>query len=212
MITQQTADSMLDNLSKLPGNLLQEVTLSDLENVISKNEGGETTPPAPEHPQEPRPEEQDPGTTWDEPRPQGPEPGPQPPPRPGAVNLGIIPASSVLLLLDNVLPLAISVLIKLSTGKKIKKSELKATAGERSQIEPHLQAALNTINIDTSNPWNALIIACVAVYGTKTVEILLNDSDTPQEKETPGATKGKRGRPTKEEAARKRQFVQAGLF
>jgi hypothetical protein len=65
-----------------------------------------------------------------------------------------------------VLPLALNNL----AGTKLKPSDLKLTADEKKQLKPSIEACAKTIPINFSNPWIALGITALAVYGAKTVD------------------------------------------
>lgn len=149
---------------------------SDFLNDIAKNEEGrQPDPPKPpadnpnyrdESNEPPRPNNNAGGTTGAAPN-QGQN-----------LNLGsVLGSKSVVLFLDNTIPLVLTLAAKYAFDIKIKKSALQMTAPEKASIEPIMQECLKTININFDNPWNALLIAFAGIYGSKAAEIMSNEMD-----------------------------------
>jgi hypothetical protein len=111
-------------------------------------------------------------------------------------------------LLDIVAVMALSITFKFAKIP-VQKSEIKATAAEKSTIEPIIKKVLDAMNVQFDNPLSALMVALATVYGSKAVEIFVTKnerkkSNETQESESPvfedfvlGAPIKKRGRPRK---------------
>lgn len=88
------------------------------------------------------------------------------------VNLeGVLPAKTGVMIIDNLLPLGFSMLLKLLFDVKVKKSQLQLTETEKKTVEPIIAECMKTINIDFSNPWVALTFALTTIYGSKAAEL-----------------------------------------
>jgi hypothetical protein len=92
-------------------------------------------------------------------------------PRPGSsVALGGLVQGKVAVdLMDALLP-ALLVLAFHKAGVSIKKSDMQLTVGEKNTLSPVVEACLNTINMDFSNPWSALGMSLAIIYGGKAIE------------------------------------------
>lgn len=111
-------------------------------------------------------------------------------------------------LLDTVL-VAAFVLVLRYAGKDAKKSELKATEAEKRQLEPILQKCLSSVNWNIDNPWSALAVSALFIYGSKILVNWEDMEDRATEQERPAnfgdhlspeafnQVKRKRGRPRK---------------
>ncbi len=124
------------------------------------------------------------------------------------VSPGNIDPRLAVTLLDTVL-VAAFVLVLRYAGKDAKKSELKATEAEKKQLEPILEKCLQQINWNIDNPWSALAVSALFIYGSKILVNWedMNDRETDQERPASfgdhlnpdafNAPKRKRGRPRK---------------
>jgi hypothetical protein len=132
------------------------------------------------------------------------------PEQPNNVSPGSIDPKLATSLLDTLF-CTLLVLVLRYAGKDAKKSELKATEAEKRQLEPLISNCLKSINWNIENPWSALAVSCLFIYGSK---VLVNWEDmedragapsaqqfTPGEHLSPEAfnqpAKRKRGRPRK---------------
>lgn len=119
----------------------------------------------------------------------GPEPGPLNQPTPqnsgggsfnefrqaGNVNIGkVVNAKFAVTLLDNTIPLLFIVIMRVAFNKKTTKKQYQLSAKEREDIEPFIQDALNTLNINFNNPWTALAVVLTALYGSKGAEVAID--------------------------------------
>lgn len=91
----------------------------------------------------------------------------------------LVPASLAVDLVDMVLPVLIVLLMDKAFNKKVHKSYFQATAEEKEVITPVLQNYLDSIKVKIDDPFNALIIVLVAVYGTKIIEVSTGNRDKP---------------------------------
>lgn len=55
-------------------------------------------------------------------------------------------------------------------GLKLRKSELQLTEKEKQTIAPIMQKCLDSVLLNFNNPWNALAITVIAIYGGKLME------------------------------------------
>jgi hypothetical protein len=55
-------------------------------------------------------------------------------------------------------------------GLKLRKSELQLTEKEKGTIAPIMQKCLDSVLLNFNNPWNALAITMIAIYGGKLME------------------------------------------
>lgn len=93
-------------------------------------------------------------------------------PLPGStVSLGgMVQGKLVVDLMDALLP-AIIVLAFHRFGLSIKKSQMQLTQGEKNTLGPIVDACLQSINLDFSNPWSALSVTLLVIYGGKALEV-----------------------------------------
>lgn len=125
---------------------------------------------------------------------------------PGATNIGngqhkvklgaIINGETGVKVMDTMIPLLFVFLFRVGLGVKVNKKELQLTAPERSTATPAMQACLDTISINLSNPWVALAIILAFCYSSKAAEIGMDryfDKLDKDEfvKESGGGTSGK---------------------
>jgi hypothetical protein len=82
----------------------------------------------------------------------------------------LLPADTLLVVIDKLMSVVLPLALNNLAGTKLKPSDLKLTADERKQLKPSIEACAKTIPINFSNPWVALGITAVAVYGAKTVD------------------------------------------
>lgn len=73
-------------------------------------------------------------------------------------------------MMDAMLP-AILVVAFAKMGLSIKKTGLQLTQAEKNTLAPYAEACLNTINMNFSNPWQALAISVIFIYGGKALEL-----------------------------------------
>jgi hypothetical protein len=80
---------------------------------------------------------------------------------------------------------------------KAKPKDFSASASEKKALEQPMRMALDASNITISSPWEALLLAFVATYGSKVAMYMGSNEMTP--KDTPEAEKKKetRGRKPK---------------
>lgn len=83
---------------------------------------------------------------------------------------GMIQGKVAIDLMDALLP-SIIVLAFHRFGLSVKKSQMQLTQGEKNTLEPIVNACLNSINLDFSNPWAALSVTLLVIYGGKAIEI-----------------------------------------
>ena len=65
---------------------------------------------------------------------------------------------------------------------KVPKSELQASSKEKQTLVPVMEQALKSINIQITNPWEALAYAFVAVYGSKVAVAAASNMLNPDKK------------------------------
>lgn len=73
-------------------------------------------------------------------------------------------------MMDAVLP-AIFVVAFAKLGITVKKTALQLTQAEENTLVPVVQDCLNTINMNFSNPWQALAVTLLFIYGGKAIEV-----------------------------------------
>ena len=95
--------------------------------------------------------------------------------------------------IDSIIPAAIVWAYAMFMQRKLKPSLFHLTAAEKRTLEPIIKECLKTINVDTSKPWQALMIVGGMIYGGKFFMIEPEDS-TLIEKPTGSSIDGKRGR------------------
>lgn len=83
---------------------------------------------------------------------------------------GMVQGKLVVDLMDALLP-SIIVLAFHRFGLSVKKSQMQLTQGEKNTLGPIVDACLNSINLDFSNPWSALSITLLVIYGGKALEV-----------------------------------------
>lgn len=96
----------------------------------------------------------------------------QPTGNPGGQNVsvgGMVDSKFAVNILDALLP-ALIVLACTKGGIKVKKTDFELTVKEKETIAPVLQQCLNSLMINFNNPWNALGVSLVVIYGSKTLE------------------------------------------
>jgi hypothetical protein len=82
---------------------------------------------------------------------------------------GLVQAKVVVEVFDALIP-AVLVLAFLKLEIDVKKTDFQLTAAEKNTLAPILEACLNSVNLDFSNPWTALAITMIAIYGGKALE------------------------------------------
>lgn len=114
------------------------------------------------------------------------------------VNLGsILDAELATKLLDNMVPLLFVLILRFGVGIKVNKSELQATLKERETLHPVVAKCLDSIQINLSNPWHALLLCVGVIYSTKAAEIGTNKFLDKKEMESQGfKEQGKAGEVT----------------
>ncbi len=165
-----------DLLASLPKESLKEVTYTDLQSAFDHtkiengiefevNKTGLT-----------QPESATPQNTFTQDF-TGEEPQPEPKKEEGPANLNIgevIDPKQAVEILDIIAVSVLSIGFKFAKIKA-SKAELKATAAEKSTIEPILKKVLDSMNLKFDNPLNALMVTLAIVYGTKGAEIFVNE-------------------------------------
>lgn len=82
----------------------------------------------------------------------------------------LLPGDTLIIVLDKLMSVVLPLALNNLAGTKLKPSDLKLTADEKKQLKPSIEACAKTIPINFSNPWIALGITALAVYGAKTVD------------------------------------------
>ena len=82
----------------------------------------------------------------------------------------LLPGDTLIVVLDKLMSVVLPLALNNLAGTKLKPSDLKLTADEKKQLKPSIEACAKTIPINFSNPWIALGITALAVYGAKTVD------------------------------------------
>lgn len=82
----------------------------------------------------------------------------------------LLPGDTLIIVIDKLMSVVLPLALNNIAGTKLKPSDLKLTADEKKQLKPSIEACAKTIPINFSNPWTALAITAVAVYGAKTVD------------------------------------------
>lgn len=83
---------------------------------------------------------------------------------------GMIQGKVAIDLMDALIP-AVLVLLFHRFGISVRKSQMQLTQGEKNTLEPIVSACLNSINLDFSNPWTALCVTLLVIYGGKALEV-----------------------------------------
>lgn len=121
----------------------------------------------------------------------------------GRVAIGdIIPAAMIISLADSAMSgLSTGMLNKY--GYRVKRSEMQLTTSEQKAIEPVLETCLKTVNVNFSNPWEALAYTVIGVYAMKVIAIISTKeretTPAPQDEARPASADKKRVRRTKAE-------------
>ncbi len=84
----------------------------------------------------------------------------------------LLPSSMIVELIDMVIPVLMVILMDKVFAKKTHKSFFQATEQEKELIQPALENYLRSIKVNIDNPLSALIIVCLTVYGSKTIELM----------------------------------------
>ena len=82
-------------------------------------------------------------------------------------NMGFLDSTIVIGVIDSLLPAIIVWSYQTLAAKKVNKSSFVLSAAEKKTLDPILKACLETIDIDMSNPWKALLITAGMIYGGK---------------------------------------------
>jgi hypothetical protein len=95
--------------------------------------------------------------------------------QPGApgttVQLGSLVQGKVVVdLMDALLP-ALLVLLFRKMKLDVRKTQMQLTAGEKNTLAPIVEACLQSINLDFSNPWVTLAFSAAIIYGGKVIEV-----------------------------------------
>jgi hypothetical protein len=83
---------------------------------------------------------------------------------------GLVQGKVVVDLMDALLP-ALLVLLFRKMKLDVKKTQMQLTVGEKNTLAPIVEACLQSINLDFSNPWVTLAFSISIIYGGKVVEI-----------------------------------------
>jgi hypothetical protein len=87
------------------------------------------------------------------------------------VNLSnLLPGDTLIIVLDKLMSVVLPLALNNLAGTKLKPADLKLTAEEKKQLKPAVEACSKTIPINFSNPWTALGITALAIYGAKTMD------------------------------------------
>jgi hypothetical protein len=101
--------------------------------------------------------------------------GGDPTPEGNSVPVSMLDPSLAVELLDAVVIAGGAFLLR-RFGKEFKKADLKATPSEKKQLEPLFQKCLESVNMNFTNPWSALVVSIGIIYGSK---ILLHYDNVP---------------------------------
>lgn len=82
---------------------------------------------------------------------------------------GLVDAKLAVELMDATIP-ALMVFLCYKIGMKLKKTDLQLTEREKTTLTPILQKCLEQLMINFSNPWVALSVSLITIYGSKIVE------------------------------------------
>lgn len=97
------------------------------------------------------------------------------------LNVGTLFNSKIAVdLMDVIIPALLVVAVAKYTSQKVNKSKFQLTAGEKNTIAPVLQNYLNSINFSVESPLNALILTVTIIYGSKTIEVIGAEIETPK--------------------------------
>ena len=98
--------------------------------------------------------------------------------------------------IDSIIPAVIVWAYAMFMQRKLKPSVFHLTAAEKRTLEPIIKECLKTINVDTSKPFQALMIVGGMIYGGKFFMIEPEDGEAIGKREAGGGKleDGKRGR------------------
>lgn len=97
------------------------------------------------------------------------------------LNVGTLFNSKIAVdLMDVIIPALLVVAVTKYTSQKVNKSKFQLTAGEKNTLSPVLQNYLNSINFSVESPLNALILTVTIIYGSKTIEVIGAEIETPK--------------------------------
>jgi hypothetical protein len=82
----------------------------------------------------------------------------------------LLPGDTLIIVLDKLMSVVLPLALNNLAGTKLKPADLKLTAEEKKQLKPAVEACAKTIPVNFSNPWTALGITALAVYGAKTMD------------------------------------------
>lgn len=82
----------------------------------------------------------------------------------------LLPGDTLIIVLDKLMSVVLPLALNNLAGTKLKPADLKLTAEEKKQLKPAIEACAKTIPINFSNPWTALGITALAIYGAKTMD------------------------------------------
>ena len=83
---------------------------------------------------------------------------------------GLVQGKVMVELIDALIP-AVIVLLFRKMKIDAKKTQMQLTQGEKNTLAPIVEACLNSINLDFSNPWTTLSISMLIIYGGKALEV-----------------------------------------
>lgn len=82
---------------------------------------------------------------------------------------GMVQGEWAVNIMDAILPAAM-VAGFYAFGVKLRKTELQLTQAEKNTLAPIMQKCLDTVLLNFTNPWNALLVTLAAIYGGKAME------------------------------------------
>ena len=89
------------------------------------------------------------------------------------INAGSLLNASVMVeLVNTIMPALLVMAIKRFAKKNVVKKQFSATVDEKKMLEPIIENYLKSVNFNIQNPFNALMLGLVIVYGMKTIEVL----------------------------------------
>jgi len=77
---------------------------------------------------------------------------------------------------DISVPVLIGFALKSFMNKKVPKSQLQASQSEKELMYAPMKEVLKRVNIQVTNPFEALVYAAICVYGTKTAVACMDDA------------------------------------
>lgn len=81
-------------------------------------------------------------------------------------------------LVDMTVPVLIGGMLKAFANKKVPKSQLQASQSEKELMYAPMKEVLRRVNVQVTNPFEALVYAALCVYGSKTAVVFMDDSYT----------------------------------